>query len=182
LGNQVKELMVPLEEYAILSENATLLDAVHALAEAQTKLTPDRQPHRAVLVTDAQGKIVGKVGQLAFLNVLEPQFDVKADRERLEAAGVDSELFASMHEHARLLQDDLDQLCEHARFVRLKEVMRPVSKSIAESATLVEAARLLTTEQTLSVLVTRGTKVVGLLRLSDVFETVCDRMTQVSGS
>ncbi len=51
VGNQVKELMVPLEEYAILSEEATLLDAVHALAEAQTKLPPDRQPHRAVLVT-----------------------------------------------------------------------------------------------------------------------------------
>jgi CBS-domain-containing membrane protein len=172
--------MVPLDDYALLPADATLLSAVKKLEEAQKKLPPGRQPHRAVLVTDAGGKVVGKVGQLAFLKALEPKYDLNSDRGQLEAAGVDSEMFDSMREHARLFQVDFEQLCERARLVRLNEVMRPINQSISESATLTEAVHLLTTEQTLSLLVTRGSNVVGLLRLSDVFEAVCDCMAQVT--
>ncbi|MFH2056955.1 MAG: CBS domain-containing protein [bacterium] len=178
-GNQVKDLMVPLDDYALLRGEATLLDAVKALEAAQTKLPAGRQPHRAVLVTDAAGKVVGKVGQLAFLKALEPKYDLNSDRSQLEAAGVGAAMFDSMREHARLFQIDLEQLCERARFVKLKEVMRPISESIDETATLAEAIHLLTAEQTLSLLVTRDRVVVGVLRLSDVFEAVSEQMKQV---
>lgn len=179
-ASQVKDLMVSLDDYALLPGTATLLDAVRALEEAQAKLPSGRQPHRAVLVTDDGGKIVGKVGQLAFLKALEPKYDLNSDRSHLEVAGVGSEMFDSMREHARLFQIELDQLCQRARFVRLKEVMHPISCSIAESATLAEAIHLLIAAQTLSLLVTRDREVVGLLRLSDVFEAVTGQMKQAS--
>jgi len=65
----VKDLMLPLDDYAVVQEDATLIEAYCALVEARKKLPPDRPPSRAVLVTDKKGKIVGKVGQLAFLDV-----------------------------------------------------------------------------------------------------------------
>ena len=48
----VKDLMVPLDEYATVSENTNVLDAIHALEEAQKAFDPNRYPHRAVLVVD----------------------------------------------------------------------------------------------------------------------------------
>jgi len=48
----IKDLMVPLEEYATVSEEATLFEAVAALEKAQERLDRDKYLylHRAVLV------------------------------------------------------------------------------------------------------------------------------------
>lgn len=51
----VKDLMVPLDNYAVVPEDATLLDAIAALEKSQKNLPTGRQPHRAVLVVDAGG-------------------------------------------------------------------------------------------------------------------------------
>ena len=48
----VKDLMLPLEEYAVVHEDATLREAMMALDQAQNRVHAGRQPHRAVLVAD----------------------------------------------------------------------------------------------------------------------------------
>ena len=70
----VLDIMLPLNEYAVVSIDATLYDAFISLKEAQKKLPKGRQPHRAVLVVDNKGKIVGKLGHLGFLRALEPRY------------------------------------------------------------------------------------------------------------
>lgn len=172
----VRDLMVPLEEYAVVDEDATLLDAVHALDEAQKHLPPGRQPYRAVLVTDKKGNIAGKLGQLVFLNALEPKYSVLGDLGRLARAGVSPELVSSMMEHFRFLQDSLPDLCQRASRIKVKDVMHPTKESIDESAPLSEAIHRMVLGQTLSILVTRGSDPVGLLRLSDLFDVVTDQM------
>ena len=68
----VKDLMVPLAEYATVSEEATLYDAVLALEKAQEAFDPKKQRHRAVLVFDKKNRIVGKLGQPDILRALGP--------------------------------------------------------------------------------------------------------------
>ena len=51
----VKELMVPLEAYATVHQEATLREAVLALENAQMTLAPSRHLHRAILVLDENG-------------------------------------------------------------------------------------------------------------------------------
>jgi len=46
----VKDFMVPLEEYATVSQEATLHEAVLALEKAQIELDPSQHKHRAILV------------------------------------------------------------------------------------------------------------------------------------
>ena len=48
----VKELMVPLEEYATVPQEANLYDAVLALEKAQKAFDPSKHKHRAILVLD----------------------------------------------------------------------------------------------------------------------------------
>ena len=68
----VKHLMVPLDEYATVSEEATLFEAVVALEKAQEKLdrTRFKYLHRAILVYDKNNNIVGKISQLDVLRAL----------------------------------------------------------------------------------------------------------------
>ena len=84
---RVKDLMVPLDEYGVVPQDATLIDAILKYEEAMKKRDRSRQPYRAVLVVDNKGQVIGKLGQLAFLKALEPQHHALSDISRLPGAG-----------------------------------------------------------------------------------------------
>jgi hypothetical protein len=173
-GKKVKELMLSLEGYPRVREDATLLEAINALELAQLNLPPGRQPHRAILVLDKQGKVVGKLGHLCFLRALEPKYADLGNISVLSHTGVSSEFIQSMMESMRFWHGDMEDLCRRGRFVLAKDAMLPVSESIDEDAGICEAAHQFVMLQTLSILVRRGENVVGILRLSDLFEEVAD--------
>ncbi len=172
----VRDLMVHLDDYAVVDQNASLLDAVMALEKAQKNLPPERQPHRAVLVVDGQKNVIGKIGQLAFLRALEPKYKMIKDFDKLARAGVSGEFVSSMMEHFSLFQESLSELCQKGRSTSVKDVMHPVEESIDESATLSEALHKMVICQGLSILVTKNRKAVGLLRLSDLFEEIVENI------
>ncbi len=177
----VRDLMVPLEEYAVVDPEASLFDAVVALEKAQRALPPGRQPHRAVLVVEPGGKVVGKLGHLAFLKALEPRYDAVGDLAALSRVGLSGEFISSMMGHMELWKDSFDDICQRARHTRIKDVMRPVTESIAEDAPFSEALHNIIVRQSLSLLVTRGPEVVGILRLSDLFATVTEEIRGCAG-
>lgn len=173
---RVKDIMVPLDRYGIVPQNATLLDAVTVYEEAMKKRDRTRQPFRAVLVVDDEGRIIGKFGQLAFLRALEPQHNILSDMSKLSGSGVSEQFMASIMKHYQFFQEDLPHLCRRATTVRVKDFMHPIEESIDESATLGEAIFKIVLWETLSILVTRGKKVVGLLRLDDLCQEVAEQM------
>lgn len=178
----VEHVMIPLDEFPVVGDDATLAEALRALDKAQSRLPAGRQPYRAVLVEDKNKRVVGKLGQWAFLMALEPKYAVHEDLERLDRANVDPELVASMMEHYSLFQNSLSDLCRRAAGIRVRDVMRPVEDSISAQAPLSQAIHRMVLGQSLSLLVTRGAHVVGLIRLSDLFEAVADYMRDLSAS
>jgi len=173
---KVKDLMVPLEEYAVVSNKATLVEALHALEKAQQTLKPGQHRHRAVLVLDKDNRVIGKIGHLGFLKALEPKYNVLGDMGKLSQVGLNAEFINSMMDNFHFFQDELCDLCKRARHINVVDVMHPVTESIDENASLSEAIHNMVMWSTLSVLVTRGKDIVGLLRLSDVFQEVADFM------
>jgi CBS domain containing-hemolysin-like protein len=178
---RVKDVMVSLSEYPVVSEYATLGEAVLALEMAQRRLPAGRQPYRAVLVVDEKKRVVGKIGQLSFLRALEPRYGVMGNLDSLFAAGVSEELVASMMEHYRFFEEKLSDLCSRSSRLLAKDVMRPVTQSIDENATLREAIHRIVMWQTLSILVTRGSEVVGLVRLSELFDAIAAQLKAAPG-
>ena len=60
----VKDLMVPLAEYATVFEDASLSDAIDALEKAQSQFDKSRYRHRAVLVCEKKtNKVLGKISE-----------------------------------------------------------------------------------------------------------------------
>ena len=172
----VKDLMLPLDHYAVVQENATLIEAYCALEEAQKKLPAGAPPSRAVLVTDRHGKIVGKVGHLAFLKALEPKYDKMGDLGTLSRVGLSSDFITNMMENMNLWKEDFADICRRANTAKVREVMHPVTESIDEEAHLSYAVHKIVMFQTLSLLVTRGNQIIGILRLSDLFNEVGEQL------
>ena len=173
---KVKELMVPLDDYATVSHEATLRDAVLALEEAQKTLDPSRHKHRAVLVLDEKGKVISKLTMKNILVALEPNYGKIEGTDVLERSGYSPELIQDMLEDNVLWMEPLQFICQRAAGLKLVDFIQAPSADeyIDENATLDEATHRLVICPYLSLLVTGGDAVVGILRLSDVFSKICD--------
>jgi len=161
--------MLSIDDYAVVDEDATLLAAVNALEKAQSKLPEGKMKHRAVLIRSKNGRIIGKLGHLAFLKALEPKYSSLGDMQTLSRAGLSSEFVNSMMDTYQFWGDKMEDVCQRARNTKIKEVLHPVTENIDEDAPLSEAIHKFVMWQTLSILVTRGNEIVGILRLSDLY-------------
>jgi len=176
----VKDLMVPLSEYATVSEDATLYEAVLSLEEAQEKFEDKhtRYRHRAILVLDKDGKVIGKLGQLDVLRALEPKYKQMVQGEGSHRYGFTSQFMQSMLQDYQLFADPLEDICHKAGEQNVKEYMVTPTEGefVAEDASLDVAVHQLIMGHHQSLLVTRGDRIVGILRLTDVFASIFHTM------
>ena len=172
----VKELMVPLEEYATVPREATLREALLALEKAQMTLDPSRHKHRAILVLDESGKVVSKITMKNILVALEPNYGKVESMGVLERSGYSPDLIRSMLEDNALWTEPLQFVRERATKLKVADFIQALSEGeyIDDNATLGEAIHQLVVYPYHSLLVTSGDEVVGILRLSDVFTKICD--------
>ena len=176
----VKEMMVPLAEYATVTEDANLLEAVMALDRAQAGFDQTLYRHRAILVLDQNGHIVGKLSQHDVLMALELNYKKLVEKEKgaLDRFGL-SNMFIkySMKEYS-LWDKPLDHLCKKAIQRNVKEFMYTPTEGefIDENETMNNAVHKLIIGKHHSLLVTQRGKIAGVLRLSDVFGTITDAL------
>lgn len=171
---RVVDLMVPLSDYAIVHEDATIYDAVIALEEAQKRYTSHRYAHRAVLVQNDNGEIVGKVSQGDIIKGLEPRYSEISDSS-LAHSGFSASFIKSIMKSQGLWQKATDNLAQKASEIRVRDVMYTpaAGEYVEDSSSLNEAIHQLITGNHQSLLVTSHGKVVGILRLTDVFSEIC---------
>ncbi len=181
----VNELMVPLSEYATVSEDATLYEAVLALEEAQEKFEDKhtRYRHRAILILDKDKNVVGKLSQLDVLRALEPKYQNLFEGKASHRFGFTKEFMKSMLQQHSLFASPLEDICHKAGAKNVKEFMYTPSEGeyVSEDASLGEAIHQLIMGHHQSLLVTRGGKIVGVLRLTDVFAAVFHKMKECFG-
>ena len=177
---RVKELMVPLSEYATVPEGSTLFDAVLALEQAQEEFDPTKYRHRAVLILDNDKQVIGKLGQLDVLRALEPRNEDLGDIQALGRFGFSTKFIRNVRKQARLQASPLKDICSKATRLRVEDFMQAPSEGeiIDEGASLEIAVLQLVMGNHLLLLVTRERKIVGILQLADVFEAVSSAMKQ----
>jgi CBS domain-containing protein len=172
--------MVPLSKYATVKEDATLQEVAAALELAQTRFVRSRYPHRAVLVLNDLGNVVGKVGQIDILRAMEPKYDELDQPSSRLHTGFSREFMKSLMERHQLWQETLQDICSKAADRKVNTFMVTPSEGefVDESASLDEAIHHLVMGHHQSLLVIRQDKIVGILRLTDVFETVSNIIRQ----
>lgn len=174
----VKDLMLSLEEYATVPQEATLYEAILALEKAQMALDPSQHKHRAILVLDKSGKVLGKISMKDILIALEPNYGKLEGIGVLSRSGYSPELIKSMLKDNVLWHEPLQFVCNRATKIKVRDFISvPLDgEYVDENVTLGEAIHQLVLYRFHSLLVTSGSEVVGILRLSDVFTKICDKI------
>jgi CBS domain-containing protein len=174
--------MVPLSEYATVKEGATLFEAVMALEHAQEEFDIDHSKyhHRAVLVLDKKDRVIGKLSQLNVLRALEPKDEQISKTSELGKFGFSLRFITTLREQYRLAGVSLSLLCANAAKMKVEDYMKTPSEGeyVEENTPLDTAIYQLVTGLHLSLLVTRDTEIVGVLRMSDVFAAVFHAMRE----
>ena len=171
----VKDLMVPLSEYATVPEDALLYEAVLDLEKAQEEFDSSKYKHRAILVLDKTGKVVGKITQLSILGALEPKYKDMTHRQHgLASYGFSRKFMRDIMEGYKLWDSPLKDICRKASDKKVSSFMLTPTEDeyVEEKATLDEAIHQLVLGHHQSLLVTRGEDIIGVLRMTDVFAAI----------
>jgi CBS-domain-containing membrane protein len=170
--------MVPLSEYATVQEDATLYQAVLALEKAQEDFDHTRYRHRAVLILDKKNNVIGKLSQLDALKALEPKYNEMLKGNGMHRFGFTKTFMASLLQDYQLFESPMKDLCQRAGRQNVKNFMYAPSEGefVAADATLDKAIHQLVLGHHQSLLVTEQLKIIGVLRLSDVFAAVYHTM------
>lgn len=155
-GKTAEQIMVPLNDYNTISENATVYDAIKVLKESFHRDGRAWYGHRSVIATDAEGEPTG----------------ILTLRGILQAAGL------------RDMEKDLDlkteswgwyyikRLREESR-LSVRDVMQPLRLAqVRAQDGLTDVARVMLKSKVNSVSVSKNGKTIGIVRPMDVFMAV----------
>ena len=176
----VGDLMVPMDEYATVDQEATLADAIVALEKAQELIDRDKRLylHRAILVYGPDKKIVGKISQFDVLAALEPKYQEMGDMKMLSRAGFSSGFIKSMMERYAFCERPFTEMCRIAGDRKVKDIMYTPSEGeyVDKDISICEAVHQFVMGHHQSLLVKDKEDIVGILRLSDMFKFVYQTM------
>lgn len=176
----VKDLMVPLSEYATVSDDATLFEAVSALERAQEEFDHTKYRHRAILVYDKDKKIIGKLSQIDVLRALEPKYAEMGTGKGLGRYGFTKAFMKSMLDSFQLFEQPFSEICKKASLQNVKQFMSSFSEGeyVDDNASMDEAIHQFVLSNQQSLIVSRKGDIVGILRLTDVFAAVFHAMKE----
>lgn len=177
---KVKEIMIALSDYATVSEDDTLVTAVKTLKEARDD-SQYNYKHRAVLVYDNNNKISGKVSLRCILKALEPKYRQFENPENIGSIGLsrfgfNNDFLSSLVDNLSLWDETLEELVKKASSLKVSDIMYTPSNGeyVGVDAPIAEAVHQFILGCHQSLLVLKDDEVVGILRLSDVFELVSE--------
>lgn len=176
----VKDLMVSISEYATVEIGTPLIEAVQILEKAQAKYTGSKYQHRAFLVMDKCGNVVGKITQLNALQAIEPKFDFVNDIAEIKKFNFSEdymvELRAMYREQGKIINKKTLAIASKKKVEEFMQSHSP-GEYISETGSLDQAIHKLVTGKHLSLLVTKDDKITGVLRVADVFTAVFGELT-----
>jgi len=160
---RVMGVMVPLQEYTMLSAEESVKDAILKLkASFISKLSTSRlmeTGHRSVLVMDDKNIVQGILAIRDLLELVLPSY-LTAPKPSM----ADSIQYSPMFWQGMFIKE-----VKQKSNIKIKDVMSPAPSTIDGTASLMEAAYLMVKINARRLVVEIGGKVVGVVREQDLF-------------
>lgn len=171
---KVKDVMVPLSEYAVVAAGSSLKEAALSLRKQYCQVEEGKcteAGHRSVLVLDEAGKLVGALDFRSILRVMIPEIagdlgtrlssvEVSVTFAQADAADLDE---AQSSFRARAIKN---------AEVRVGDVMLKIRGTISADADLLEALKQIYRSKVHMLPVYEGSRLTGVVRDSDLFLVV----------
>jgi CBS domain-containing protein len=171
IAKKVRDMMIPVEDYALVKEDQPLRDAVMTLRKVYCQVEGGKcteAGHRTALVVNRNGELVGILDFKSILAVLVPEIAGRVNA-KLEALGV-----TIAYAQADALDLDEARAGFRARVLKnaetpVRDVMLKLRGAMSADADLMDALRLMYLNKIVVLPVFDRGKLVGVLRDSDLF-------------
>jgi CBS-domain-containing membrane protein len=172
----VKDVMVPVSDYATVAKNATLFDAMIALENKDLRHGDKPYRHSSVLVVDSKGRVNGKLSQVDIMAALEPNYKKFGPDLQLNRIGFSMAFIKAVQSKFNLWDLPIEELVDNLKQVEVKDVMYTPAdhQKVQENDSLETVMHQIVMGRHHSLLVTRGKKIIGILRSTDVFNKLFD--------
>jgi CBS domain len=172
--------MVPLTEYATVLEGSTLFEAVLALEKAQEDFDHTKYRHRGVLILNKTGQVIGKLSQMDVLRALVPHPEDAWEVTTLRQFAFSSKFILNLQKQRLAGAAPITDICTKAVNLKVEDFMQTLTEGehVADDASIDAAIYQLLSGSHLSLLVTQGKAIIGVLRLTDVFAAVFHLMKE----
>jgi len=177
---QVSDLMLDVSVCRSIGEQDTVYQAIKELSDAASEFAGTKYPLDMLLVKDSEEQVLGILTLNDLLAGLEPGYTNLGDLSRISFSGLTPEVLTMLRESYGLWQKPLSELCQKASRVRIAAVFeKPLERQfIRKSAPLNEAIHRLIINDEAWLLAEEKDRIVGLLRICDVFSEVSARAKQ----
>lgn len=170
---QVRELMVPIADYATIHADATIGEAVLALENENKQHGDKPYRHHSLVVIDANRHVVGRLSQIDIMHALEPRYSELGDPRWIGQSVFSRSALVALRETFQLWEQPLEDMCRAMGDVRVRDFMQIPKEGefVDESDTMNVAVHRIVMGRHHSLLVTRNQEIVGILRSTDLFNT-----------
>ncbi len=175
---QVKELMVPISEYATIHEDANMAEAMRAFENAKKRYGDAPYRHQSLVVIDGNQHVVGRLSQVDMMRALEPRYSEVGESRWIGRSVLSKKMLTTLREQFQLWEQPLEVMCQAVCSAKVKDYMQEPTEGefVSETDTLNIATHRIVMGRHHSLLVTRGRVIVGILRSTDLFNALYDMM------
>jgi CBS domain-containing protein len=165
----VKELMVPVSKYPIITPETTILEAESILSSIQIS---GQKLNSAIVFDD--DKITGKINYIDILQGLDPRYGTFGDFRKLSRFGFSPSFYEHIVTDMDLLTKPLDDLCKRAAQMHVKDIMDTIDFNlcIKPEETINAAIHYFIITRKQSLFVAKETEILGMLELSAITNEV----------
>ena len=177
-SRQVKDLMVPIADYATIHEDATVGQAIQALENANRRHGDKPYRHQSLVVIDANRHVVGRLSQVDIMHAMEPRYNELGEARWIGRSVLGREVLKTLREKFELWEQPLEEICRIVEKVKVRDFMQIPAEGefVVETDTMNIAMHRIVMGRHHSLLVTRDKEIVGILRSTDLFNTLYDMM------
>jgi predicted transcriptional regulator len=171
----VRDLMIPVDKFPKISHSAKFFEAISALETAQENYLSGKAEQRILLVTDDQGKVIGKISPIDVFRGLETNY-AKVDAEATVKRFGFKYIWESMQKDYQLWESPFKDLCRRAGDIQIKDFNEalPDGQAVSAEDTLDKCFHLFVMHRHDSLFVLKDNNIIGLLRFSDVYRKVSE--------
>jgi CBS-domain-containing membrane protein len=177
-SKQLNELMIPISEYATIHDDADMAEAFRAFENETKRFGDAPYRHLSLIVIDDNNHVVGRLSQVDMMRALEPKYKEIGESRWIGRTMLSKKVLETLNDKFQFWEQPLDKLFQAVGNSKVKAYMQKPTEGefVSENDTLNVAIHRIVMGHHHSLLVVRDKEIVGVLRSTDLFNTLYDLM------
>ena len=179
-SRQVKEIMVPISDYATIHESASMAEAIQSIESESKRYGDSPYRHHSLVVIDENNHVVGRLSQVDIMRAMEPRYCKMGNEHWVSRSVLSKEVLVTLRESFKLWEQPLETMCRELSNLKVKDFVQEPTEGefVKEDDTFNIACHRIIMGRHHSLLVTRNKEIVGILRSTDLFNNLYDLMVE----